>query len=493
MSTDAIKQMLQPSDESLGAVRAWLESKGLGSELKVDSDWIYATTTVAKAESLLKTKYGSFRDVDSGVKRARTLSYHVPRDVKPHINMIHPTTSFARARGMRSNVVYHKLAPAEEAAVPSSCGSSITPACLAQLYGYANYSPKATPAKMSVAGFLEQWPQYADLSKFLAKYDAANSKATFPCVLVNGGVCTQTTNTSNIVEANLDIQYAVAISGKINTTYYSVGGRPPINTSGANTNEPYLDFLNYLLKLPAASLPTTVSISYGDSENSVPNSYANSVCNLFAQVGARGVSILAASGDGGADCSTSGGKDVLTPIFPGGCPYITAVGATVGVSPEAAVDFSGGGFANYFARPSYQNAAVSSWISGNHDTALKGLYNASGRAFPDVSAQGDNFHVFIAGANELVGGTSASTPAFASIVNLVSNQLLVGGKKPLGFLNPFLYSSGVAGLTDIAAGSSEGCADKAGGVGFTAVKGWDPVTGLGTPVFGKLLTAAGGS
>ena len=387
MSTDAIKDMLKPAAESIDTIRAWLENCGLGNGLSVESDWIYLTTTVEEAERLLKTKYRSYRDVDSGVKRTRALFYSVPRSVEPHLNMIHPTTSFVRARGMRSFVKYHKLAPAEDAAVPSSCSSSITPACLSTLYGYGSYTPSATPAKMSIAGFLEQWPQYSDLSKFLAKYDAANAKATFPCVLVNGGVCTQTTNSDNIVEANLDIQYAVAISGKINTTYYSVGGRPPIVGSGANTNEPYLDFLNYLLGLPASQLPTTVSISYGDTESTVPNSYANSVCNLFAQVGARGVSILAASGDGGADCSASGGKDVLVPIFPGGCPYVTTVGGLVGVNPEGAVDFSGGGFSNYFARPSYQSSAVQTWISGNYNPALKGLYNASGRAFPDVSAQ----------------------------------------------------------------------------------------------------------
>lgn len=115
----------------------------------------------------------------------------------------------------------------------------------------------------------------------------------------------------------------------------------------------------------------------------MPPSYAQTVCNLFAQVGARGVSILAASGDGGAACTEgSGGNDTLTPIFPGGCPYVTAVGALTGVNPEAAVDFSGGGFSNYFARPSYQDAAVSAWIAGNYSPDLKPLYNASGRAFP---------------------------------------------------------------------------------------------------------------
>ena len=112
------------------------------------------------------------------------------------------------------------------------------------------------------------------------------------------------------------------------------------------------------------------------------------MCNLFSQVGARGVSFLAASGDGGADCSVSGGKDVLSPIFPGGCSFITTVGGTVGVSPERAVDFSGGGFSNYFSQPSYQSSAVQAWLAGKHDTGITALVNTSGRAFPDVSAQG---------------------------------------------------------------------------------------------------------
>ena len=393
MGVDVIQQMLRPSDDSLHTVSEWLQSNGLGSDMRVDSDWIYATTTIGKAENLLQTKYQTYSDVDTDRKSLRVLSYSVPRNVKNHINMIHPTTSFARARALKNTVLYHKpITDATAAAPPANCNSSITPECLADLYGFGDYAPTATPAKMSIAGFLEQWPQYSDLSDFLTKYSLdGSSNDTFPCVLVNGGTCNQTTDEANIVEANLDIQYAVGINQKVPTTYYSTGGRPPINGGGENTNEPYLDFLNYLLNLTDADLPTTVSISYGDSEGTVPLSYAQSVCNLFAQVGARGVSILAASGDGGADCGTSNGSDILVPIFPGGCPYITAVGALVGVEPERAVDFSGGGFSNYFARPSYQDDAVSAWIAGNNSPDLDGLYNASGRAFPDVSAQGSDF------------------------------------------------------------------------------------------------------
>lgn len=44
-------------------------------------------------------------------------------------------------------------------------------------------------------------------------------------------------------------------------------------------------------------------------------------------------------------------------------PFVTTVGGTVKVNPETAVDFSGGGFSNYFARPSYQATAVSTFLT----------------------------------------------------------------------------------------------------------------------------------
>jgi len=85
-------------------------------------------------------------------------------------------------------------------------------------------------------------------------------------------------------------------------------------------------------------------------------------------------------------------------------------------------------------------------------------------------------------------GTSCSAPTFASIIALLNDQLITAGKKPLGFLNPLLYSAnGSAALTDIISGSNPGC----GTNGFNATENWDPVTGLGTPVFSKLLAAIG--
>jgi tripeptidyl-peptidase-1 len=68
----------------------------------------------------------------------------------------------------------------------------------------------------------------------------------------------------------------------------------------------------------------------------------------------------------------------------------------------------------------------------------------------------------------------------------------------MGFLNPWLYNSGQSGLTDIVHGGSTGCKGSSGGVStalvpnasWNATEGWDPVTGLGTPLFRTLVKLA---
>jgi len=66
-----------------------------------------------------------------------------------------------------------------------------------------------------------------------------------------------------------------------------------------DSNEPYLTWQQYVLAQSDSDIPQAISTSYDDDEQTVPLSYATSVCNGFAQLGARGVSVLFASGDGG--------------------------------------------------------------------------------------------------------------------------------------------------------------------------------------------------
>ena len=166
---------------------------------------------------------------------------------------------------------------------------------------------------------------------------------------------------------------------------------------------------------------------------------------MFAQLGARGVSVLFSSGDTGVGsaCQTNDGKNTtrFLPIFPAACPFVTSVGGTNHVEPERAISFSSGGFSDRFPRPAYQNAAVTRYL-GILGDRWKGLYNPAGRGFPDVAAQAYNFSVVDRGRVRPVGGTSASAPAFAGIVALLNSARLSAGRRPLGFLNPWIYSVG---------------------------------------------------
>jgi tripeptidyl-peptidase-1 len=113
------------------------------------------------------------------------------------------------------------------------------------------------------------------------------------------------------------------------------------------------------------------------------------------------------------------------------------------------------------------------------------FYTSSNRAYPDVSAQATGFTVIYSGKTHPgVEGTSASTPTFSGLVGLLNDQRKGMSKPALGFLNPFLYQNAEA-FNDITVGNNPGCSTE----GFYAAKGWDPVSGLGTPDFKKLQAA----
>ena len=395
--------------------------------------------------------------------------------------MIQPTTFFG-LRELRSTISEVKPLPnlkvgsvdGTEAmvAVEGCTGSSITPTCLANLYNFTS-AGNLSAGLMGVAGFLNNHPVKTDLTSFLNKYAYFDNKAeTFACTTVNNGTCPASDVTTNILEANLDAQYARAITANIPNVYYSAGGNGPYTGTGENTNEPWLEWLNYMLALPNSSLPQTVSISYGDATTSLPTEYMINTCNLFAQLGARGVSVLVASGDSGvgSTCTVDGQKQFTTG-FPGSCPFVTTVGGTTGTAPETAWAGGGGGFSEIFARPAYQNATVNEWLSSDTThAAVTPYFNSTGRAYPDISAQATDFVVVLLGSASGVSGTSASTPAFASVIQLVNSERIASGKKGLGFLNPWLYGVAATSMNDITSGNITGCSGSITGAGFSAVR-----------------------
>jgi len=148
--------------------------------------------------------------------------------------------------------------------------------------------------------------------------------------------------------------------------------------------------------------------------------------------------------------------------------------------------YSGGGFSNYFAMPEYQKDAVDYYLTNYHPDYPSTIWNSTGasRAFPDISANGANYVVAIDGQFQRVFGTSCSSPVSGAIFTMINDARLALGKGPIGFINPTIYSPEFAcTFNDITEGSNPGCNTS----GFNATKGWDPVTGLGTPDFPSLL------
>lgn len=312
---------------------------------------------------------------------------------------------------------------------------------------------------------MEQYPRRSDLEAFNAKYAPYAKGNSFTWSSIHGGDLNQTSAAESI-EANLDAQYLMAMAKPVPVHAYSTGGRgklvpdedqPDLKNNG---NEPYLEYLTRFLSLPDDELPTTLSNSYGENEQSVPEQYSRAVCKMFAQLGARGVSVIFSSGDEGVGsaCETNDGNNTarFLPIFPASCPWVTSVGGTYQIKPEKAWSSSSGGFSDLFPRPAYQDAAVKQYLStiGNK---WEVVYNPAGRGFPDVVAQAVNYHVVDKGLNALVKGTSASAPTFAGIIALLNAARLQAGKPTLSFLNPWIYSEGYRGLTDIVDGGSDGC------------------------------------
>ncbi|KAI0065706.1 tripeptidyl peptidase A [Artomyces pyxidatus] len=514
LSKEEVEALVAPHPDSLRAVDAWLAEHGIPESACTRSpakDWVSVNVPVSLAETMLDTKFHVWKHATDEDQVVRTTSYSLPEHMHAHIELVQPTTFFSRMKYHRTTFRFSDSqsdapsvpgetilvvnADGTKVLVDASCNTTITITCLKQLYNAVGYKPSATNGnQIALTGYLEQFANVEDLQLFYADQVPGAVNSSFKVTLINGGENNQTASEAG-GEADLDVQFALGLSFPTPGTFFSTGGSPPFIPdvrTPSDSNEPYTAWLDFVLAQP--KLPQTISTSYGDDEQTVPEPFAKRVCAGFAQLGARGTSLMFSSGDGGAGdgdpdpatqiCQTNDGRNVtrFIPGFPASCPFVTAVGGTIDI-PEIAVDFSGGGFSNYFSRPSYQDHVVSEFFATKFPKGTyAGLFNPNGRAIPDVAAEADRFRVFIGGQAFHIGGTSAASPTFAGFVSLLNDVRISHGRPPLGFLNPFLYSKGFAGLNDITVGNAPGC----GTPGFNATVGWDPVTGLGTPNFGKL-------
>lgn len=194
LKRDELKDLIKPREESTKAVLSWLEASGVSSDdIKNDGEWITFHAPVERAELMLSTTFKTYQNqVRRDVKRVRSLSYSVPKSIRDHIDLIEPTTRFGQIKAERSNVLTQEAAPFSVAAVNATCNSTITPACLKDLYNFADYKidPKG-PVRLGVSGFLEQLARFADLDKFVSSF-APDAGSNISVVAVNGMFLTPT-------------------------------------------------------------------------------------------------------------------------------------------------------------------------------------------------------------------------------------------------------------------------------------------------------------
>jgi len=476
LSNDEVHRMTAPDPAHVDAVMSMIRSHG-GEPVAAtpNSDMISVKVPIEVAERMLSTKYHTHVHESSGVEITRVAEgYTLPEEVALAVDFVSPTVHFPGVTG-----------PTQDAQ-PNGVDLGLkvnTPKALRQLYN-VDQEGSADGNKQAVTAFLEQGYSKPDLERFWSKNCDGINCGKGDVTLVGDATVGHGT------ESMLDIETITGISGNVDTEFWGFSGRSPDNSA----NEPFLKWLQQMSTTADDVIPKVFSTSYGEDESSWSFEAATRLNVEFQKAGARGISLLYAAGDSGSNCK----KGVFVPQGPGSSPYVTTVGGTKPASgfpapgSETAVGLSSGGFSDYWEMPEWQKDAVAKYLTqdGLPDQSQR-HYNTSGRAYPDISAQASGYTVFDRGIPMPgVAGTSCAAPAAGGVFGLLNDVRLQAGQSSLGFLNPMIYENAAA-FNDITTGVNNGCGLFSSG-GWPAKEGWDAVTGVGTPDFGKLAQVVTG-
>jgi len=505
MTIGEINDIVAPPLSAVIPVYKWLKEADV-TDIKNNGDSLFVKTTVAVAEKLFDTALHYFHHTQTGQTIIRQFgTYSIPTILDHLVHLVSGLSEFP--------VPHLTLKRSPDSFV------SISPPSIFDFY---SIPPNTKVTKNSSIGVIEFEDQYYNPSQLSMFGNLFAVQVNLPTADHTVGF---NSPTSPQLESTLDIQYVLGIAQNAESWFWieeSAVWLYGFSTHFFSTEE----------------VPLVISISYdwneeaqcqtgiGDQEcqklgvNSLQ--YVARVNTEFMKIGLRGISILTASGDSGANGRTDPYcmEDHLNPPYPAASPYVTSVGGTMITEAsgkadlpnpppgcagkncassgiEVAVSFaqarfsSGGGFSVVAGRPSYQNSAVGDYLNSSIKLPPSSYYNTVGRGFPDVAALGSAILIYD-DIVEAVGGTSASCPIFAGVIALLNDIVIAKTGKPLGFLNPLLYQMAAkkpSTFFDITQGDNicteAGCS--AACQGFYATKGWDPVSGLGSPVYSEML------
>ncbi|MEO6999012.1 MAG: S53 family peptidase [Terracoccus sp.] len=310
----------------------------------------------------------------------------------------------------------------------------------------------------------------ADLDHYFSALRISPSP-TVIAVPVGGGTNRPTGNpTGPDGEVVLDIEVSGAIAPGAQIVVYFA----------PNTDQGFLAAVN------AAIHDTTheskvISIGWVGPESSWTPQAMQVMNTAFASANALGISVFAAAGDHGSTDGATDGENHAD--FPASASSAVACGGTnlqvsgTAITSEtvwnAGGGATGGGVSDQFPVPGYQSALnpTSANPKGGH-----------GRGVPDVAAVADpatGYQVFIDGQAMVFGGTSAVAPLWAGLITLVNQA----SRRSFSPLQSLLYPAPKA-FNDITSGDNGA---------YSAAVGWDPCTGLGSPIGTAVLSALSGA
>lgn len=267
-------------------------------------------------------------------------------------------------------------------------------------------------------------------------------------------------------EVLLDIEVAGGIAPKADLVVYFA----------PNTDAGFVDAISQAAH--ASPTPTTLSISWGQSEDAWTAQARDAMDAALADAAALGVTVTVASGDDGSSDRAGSGVHC---DFPASSPHALGCGGTTlqadpstgTVSSEtvwnggASGGATGGGVSDVYPVPDWQANAGVPTRSGGRGT---------GRGVPDVAADADpstGYQVYVDGQDQVFGGTSAVAPLWAGLIARLAQSL----GRTLGLMQRALYAGATAGqaapgFRDITEGNNGA---------YSAGPGWDACTGLGVP------------
>jgi len=510
MTIEEITRVVAPPKADQLRVIKWLNRRGVSpKQIENRGDSIVVKTTVEVAKKLFQTDFQVFQRTVDGKTIVRQFGeFSIPNRLSAIIDMVSGLSEFTPQKPLVKKVES-----------PNS-PVTVSPQTLQLLYGTTGVTVSGN-SSAGVIEFEDQNFSPTDLGQF-----ASDFGVNIPAVS-SSRIIGQNDPNNPQIEATLDIQYILAVAQKAQSWFWLEGDSVWL-----------YGFATHMFA--TKNVPLVNSISYGwNEEDQCENGIGAQECNAlgvdskgyvqrvnteFQKIGLRGISLFSASGDSGAngrtdpDCS----QTHFNPPFPAASPFITSVAATQisdasgranlpGGGPpgcqgrscassgvEQAVSFrqaqfaSGGGFSRVAYMPSYQALAVFKYLGSGVALPPAEYFNPLGHAFPHVSALGSQILIETASNIQPVGGTSASSPIFAGVVTLLNDYVNSKTGKPLGFISPLLFKMAVecpACFNDITVGDNicteDGCSSSC--KGFVCAKGWDPVTGVGTPNYVPML------